>query len=151
MVAVPAVGSVKPEAVFKKVDLPAPFAPSRATTAASATHFDLNLVAANQSSMSTPTGMSTIEQIDHAVEVLGTKDLILMHTTSTYPSKLEELNLAGNRLKELSKIGLESLKCLRVLDVHDNRIATPLPKIAGIPVRVSEREYVGRLPRSPSL
>jgi N-acetylneuraminate synthase len=39
------------------------------------------------------TGMSTIEQIDHAVEILGTKDLILMHCTSTYPSKLEELNL----------------------------------------------------------
>jgi len=39
------------------------------------------------------TGMSTMEQIDHAVEVLGTKDLVLMHTTSTYPSKLEELNL----------------------------------------------------------
>jgi N-acetylneuraminate synthase len=40
------------------------------------------------------TGMSTIEQIDHAVEVLGTDDLILMHTTSTYPSKAEELNLS---------------------------------------------------------
>jgi N-acetylneuraminate synthase len=39
------------------------------------------------------TGMSTIEQIDHAVDVLGTKDLILMHCTSTYPSTLEELNL----------------------------------------------------------
>ena len=39
------------------------------------------------------TGMSTIEQIDHAVEVFGTDDLILMHTTSTYPSQLEELNL----------------------------------------------------------
>jgi N-acetylneuraminate synthase len=39
------------------------------------------------------TGMSDIEQIDHAVEVLGTSDLILMHTTSTYPAKLEELNL----------------------------------------------------------
>jgi N-acetylneuraminate synthase len=39
------------------------------------------------------TGMSTVEQIDHAVEVLGTEDLILMHCTSTYPSKLEELNL----------------------------------------------------------
>ena len=39
------------------------------------------------------TGMSTLEQIDHAVEVLGTEDLILMHCTSTYPSKLEELNL----------------------------------------------------------
>jgi N-acetylneuraminate synthase len=40
------------------------------------------------------TGMSTVEEIDHAVEVLGPKDLVLMHTTSTYPSKVEELNLA---------------------------------------------------------
>lgn len=40
------------------------------------------------------TGMSTIEQIDHAVEVLGTEDLIILHCTSTYPSKPEELNLA---------------------------------------------------------
>jgi N-acetylneuraminate synthase len=39
------------------------------------------------------TGMSTIEQIDHAVEVLGRRDLILMHTTSTYPSAVGELNL----------------------------------------------------------
>ena len=39
------------------------------------------------------TGMSTVEQIDHAVEILGTDKLILMHTTSTYPSQLEELNL----------------------------------------------------------
>lgn len=39
------------------------------------------------------TGMSTIEQVDHAVEVMGTDDLVLMHTNSTYPSKPEELNL----------------------------------------------------------
>jgi N-acetylneuraminate synthase len=39
------------------------------------------------------TGMSTLEQIDHAVEVLGKDDLILMHTTSTYPAYYEELNL----------------------------------------------------------
>ena len=39
------------------------------------------------------TGMSTIEQIDHAVEVLGRENLILLHCTSTYPSKIEELNL----------------------------------------------------------
>lgn len=39
------------------------------------------------------TGMSTIKQIDHAVEVLGTQDLIILHATSTYPSKPEELNL----------------------------------------------------------
>ena len=39
------------------------------------------------------TGMSTMEEIRHAVEVLGEEDLILMHCTSTYPSKNEELNL----------------------------------------------------------
>ncbi len=39
------------------------------------------------------TGMSTLEQVDHAVEVLGKADLLLMHTTSTYPSQIHELNL----------------------------------------------------------
>jgi N-acetylneuraminate synthase len=39
------------------------------------------------------TGMSTIEEVDHAVMVLGRRDLILLHTCSTYPSKYEELNL----------------------------------------------------------
>ena len=39
------------------------------------------------------TGMSTLEQIHHAVDILGEEDLILLHCTSTYPSKLEELNL----------------------------------------------------------
>jgi N-acetylneuraminate synthase len=39
------------------------------------------------------TGMSTVEQIDHAVDILGTEDLILMHTCSTYPSDYHELNL----------------------------------------------------------
>ncbi len=39
------------------------------------------------------TGMSTLEEIDHAVEVLGTENLILMHCTSTYPSQPQELNL----------------------------------------------------------
>jgi N-acetylneuraminate synthase len=39
------------------------------------------------------TGMSTYAEIDHAVEVLGKKDLILLHTTSTYPATYDELNL----------------------------------------------------------
>ena len=39
------------------------------------------------------TGMSTIEQIDAAVEVLGTDRLVLMHATSTYPMAPEEANL----------------------------------------------------------
>ena len=39
------------------------------------------------------TGMSTYSQIDHAVEVLGKEDLVLMHATSTYPASYPELNL----------------------------------------------------------
>jgi N-acetylneuraminate synthase len=39
------------------------------------------------------TGMSEIDEIDHAVEVLGTDDLIILHATSTYPSQPNELNL----------------------------------------------------------
>ncbi|HEY8944066.1 MAG TPA: N-acetylneuraminate synthase family protein [Polyangiaceae bacterium] len=39
------------------------------------------------------TGMSTLQQVDHAVEVLGTKDLVILHTTSAYPAKIVDLNL----------------------------------------------------------
>jgi len=39
------------------------------------------------------TGMSTLEQIDHAIEVLGTQDLVILHCCSTYPSYYENLNL----------------------------------------------------------
>jgi sialic acid synthase SpsE len=39
------------------------------------------------------TGMSTPKQIRHAVEVLGSENIILCHATSTYPAKHEELNL----------------------------------------------------------
>ncbi len=39
------------------------------------------------------TGMSSLEQIDHAVNVLGKKDLVILHSSSTYPAHYEELNL----------------------------------------------------------
>jgi N-acetylneuraminate synthase len=39
------------------------------------------------------TGMSTLEEIDHAVGVLGSEDLVLLHACSTYPALYEELNL----------------------------------------------------------
>jgi len=39
------------------------------------------------------TGMSTLAQVDHAVEVLGTEQLVLLHTTSAYPAKIADLNL----------------------------------------------------------
>jgi len=41
------------------------------------------------------TGMSTYEEIDHAVEVLGEDNLVLMHATSTYPANYDELNLCA--------------------------------------------------------
>jgi N-acetylneuraminate synthase len=47
------------------------------------------------------TGMSTVAEIDHAVEVLGKENLALLHACSTYPAHYEELNLrAINTLEE---------------------------------------------------
>jgi len=39
------------------------------------------------------TGMSTLEQVDHAVQVLTKEDLVILHSCSTYPAYYEELNL----------------------------------------------------------
>ena len=39
------------------------------------------------------TAMSTPRQVDRAVEILGTEDLVLMHCVGTYPAKSEQLNL----------------------------------------------------------
>ena len=39
------------------------------------------------------TGMSTMEEIKHAVSILGEDNLIILHCTSTYPSNAEEMNL----------------------------------------------------------
>lgn len=39
------------------------------------------------------TGMSTLEEIRHAVSILGEDNLVIFHCTSTYPSNTEEMNL----------------------------------------------------------
>ena len=39
------------------------------------------------------TGMSDLEQVDHAVALLGRDNLVVMHTCSVYPSVYEDLNL----------------------------------------------------------
>jgi N-acetylneuraminate synthase len=39
------------------------------------------------------TGMSSMDQVRAAVDVVGTEQLVLTHTTSTYPCSPEELNL----------------------------------------------------------
>ena len=39
------------------------------------------------------TGMSTMEEIQEAVDILGVKNLLICHSTSSYPCPPEELNL----------------------------------------------------------
>jgi N-acetylneuraminate synthase len=62
---------------------------------ASLTDYDLlRRVRATGKPILISTGMSTMEQIETAVEVLGTEDLLINHATSTYPCDPDELNLA---------------------------------------------------------
>jgi N-acetylneuraminate synthase len=65
---------------------------------ASASLTDLELLAALRDTgrpIVASTGMSTMDEVDKAVEVLGTERLVLLHTTSTYPCPPEEANLRG--------------------------------------------------------
>lgn len=39
------------------------------------------------------TGMSDLKMVEQAIETIGPQQLILLHTNSSYPAKLEELNL----------------------------------------------------------
>lgn len=39
------------------------------------------------------TGMSTMEEVEKTVDELGSRNLLIAHTNSTYPSPIEELNL----------------------------------------------------------
>ena len=50
------------------------------------------------------TGMSTMDQIRHAVDVLGKDDLVLYHCTSTYPSNANETNLRAIEMLKKSKL-----------------------------------------------
>lgn len=63
---------------------------------ASATLTDRNLLQKVKDTglpMMLSTGMSSLEQVDKAVEILGKDNLMIAQSTSTYPCKLEELNL----------------------------------------------------------
>lgn len=63
---------------------------------ASASVTDLDLLAALAATgkpIILSTGMSTMEQIDAAVELLGTDNLVILHATSTYPLPPEEANI----------------------------------------------------------
>lgn len=64
--------------------------------AASASLTDHDLLVAmkkTQRPLIISTGMSTMDEIEDAVELLGTDNLLIAHATSTYPCKVEELNL----------------------------------------------------------
>ncbi|WP_084463784.1 N-acetylneuraminate synthase family protein [Microtetraspora fusca] len=56
-------------------------------------HELLRALAATGKPIILSTGMSTLEEIDRAVEILGTSGLVMMHATSTYPLPPEEANL----------------------------------------------------------
>ncbi|WP_296665214.1 N-acetylneuraminate synthase family protein [Demequina sp.] len=63
---------------------------------ASASVTDLGMlrkIAATGKPVILSTGMSTLEQIDKAVETLGKDNLVILHATSTYPLPPEEANL----------------------------------------------------------
>jgi N-acetylneuraminate synthase len=74
---------------LSKFDTPAYKVPSASLT----DHNLLRHVRKTGKPMVISTGMSTIDQIKTAVDVIGTDNLVIMHCTSTYPCDPEELNL----------------------------------------------------------
>ncbi|MFG2002437.1 N-acetylneuraminate synthase family protein [Spirillospora sp. NPDC048911] len=56
-------------------------------------HELLRALAATGKPIILSTGMSTLDEIDAAVEILGTEGLIILHSTSTYPLPPAEANL----------------------------------------------------------
>lgn len=64
------------------------------------------------------TGMSTVEEIDKAIEVVGLDNTIIYHCTSTYPSENSELNL--NVIKTLK----EKYDCLIGYSGHEKGIVS---------------------------
>lgn len=77
------------------VDFIEPFDPAcyKIPSAALTDHALLSRVRATGRPMILSTGMSTMEQIRAAVAHAGTKNLVILHCTSTYPARPEELNL----------------------------------------------------------
>ncbi|WP_402467427.1 N-acetylneuraminate synthase family protein [Isoptericola aurantiacus] len=68
--------------------------PTHKVASASVTDHDLlRALAETGKPIILSTGMSTLEQIDAAVEILGTDGLVMLHSTSTYPLPPEEANL----------------------------------------------------------
>lgn len=70
------------------------------------------------------TGMSTMEEIDHAMEILGEENTIIYHCTSTYPSNSDEINL--NFIKTLK----ERFSCPVGYSGHERGIAPSILAVA---------------------
>ena len=80
----------EPSATFmEKFDPPCHKIPSAALT----DHSLLRYLRETGRPLILSTGMSTMEEIEAAVDVLGTEKLIITHATSTYPCEPGELNL----------------------------------------------------------
>lgn len=65
----------------------------KAASASLTDHVLLQSMLATGKPLMISTGMSTMDEIDAAVDALGTDNLLIAHATSTYPCKPEELNL----------------------------------------------------------
>lgn len=70
------------------------------------------------------TGMSTMEEIEHAVEILGKENLVIYHCTSTYPSNADEINL--NCIKTFK----EKFSCPIGYSGHERGIAPSVLAVA---------------------
>ncbi len=70
------------------------------------------------------TGMSTMEEIEHAVNILGEDNLIIYHCTSTYPSNNNEQNL--NVIKTFK----EKFNCPIGFSGHERGLAPTLISVA---------------------
>lgn len=63
------------------------------------------------------TGMSTMEEIEHAIDILGEENTIIYHCTATYPANSDEINL--NCIKTLK----ERFSCPVGYSGHERGIA----------------------------
>lgn len=69
------------------------------------------------------TGMSTIEEIDEAVDILKGSDFALLHCNSTYPCPVEELNLSCIKTMK------ERYQCQVGYSGHEFRLGTTVAAI----------------------
>jgi sialic acid synthase SpsE len=70
------------------------------------------------------TGMSTIEEIDHAVSILDGSNFSLLHCNSSYPAPVDELNL--NCIETLR----DRYKCNIGYSGHEFGLATTIASVA---------------------